>query len=66
MSPWKLDRADVEELIVSGAIQRLARADEGTRALIERAHQQIRSAGALLADDPVTAYVVAYDADDSV
>lgn len=62
MSPWKLGAADVEELISSGAIQRLAHADAGTHALIERAHQLIRSARSLLADDPVTAYVVAYDA----
>lgn len=61
MSPWALGSAKVEQLIASGSIQRLARADSGTQALIERAHQLIRSAESLAKDDPVTAYVVAYD-----
>lgn len=61
MSPWALGSAKVEPLIASGSIQRLERADAGTQALIDRAHQLIRSAESLAADDPVTAYVVAYD-----
>ena len=62
MIAWNQGKAIVDELIADGAIQRLVGADAGVGDLMDRARTMLRSAAALLASDPVTAYTVAYDA----
>lgn len=62
MSPWSPGAHVVQELIASGRLSRLQGADAGVEGLMTRAGQQLESARSLLASDPVTAYVVAYDA----
>jgi len=61
MSPWQRGAAEVDELIEGGDLRRVAGADVGTAALMDRAQQLIDSARGLLHSDPVTAYVLAYD-----
>jgi uncharacterized protein (UPF0332 family) len=52
LASWTVGRDDVEALIEGGDIT----------GLMERARQQLDSAAKLVDSDPVTAYVVAYDA----
>lgn len=62
MSAWSPGAEVVRDLIADGKISRLQGADAGVEGLMTRAGQQLTSARALLESDPVTAYVVAYDA----
>ena len=48
MSPWTTGRDEVEELIESGALQRVKGADQNTQALMVRADEQLVSAGLLV------------------
>lgn len=62
MNPWNQGSTELEDLLEAKDIERRPGADAGTHALIARAHQQIESARSLLQSDPVTAYVIVYDA----
>lgn len=62
LASWPVGQQDVEALIDSGDVTRLTGADAGRPRLMERARQQLESASKLTDSDPVTAYVVAYDA----
>ncbi|MCY7401457.1 MAG: hypothetical protein LH477_10975 [Nocardioides sp.] len=62
MSPWSPGVHVVRELIAEGKLSRLQGADAGVEGLMTRAGQQLASARSLLKSDPVTAYIVAYDA----
>ena len=62
MSPWTRGSDEVDALLAARHLKRVTGADVGTRALMERAQQLISSARSLVESDPVTAYVVAYDA----
>lgn len=62
MNAWQPGSSVIDELIDTQKITRLTGADAGVAGLMARAHQQLESAANLLASDPATAYVVAYDA----
>lgn len=62
MSPWSTGRDDVENLLAARKLTRLVGAHTGVEGHMSRARQQLESANMLLDRDPVTAYVVAYDA----
>lgn len=62
MSPWSTGRARIEDLLATQRLTRLVGADAGVAGHMSRARQQLESATLLLEHDPVTAYVVAYDA----
>ena len=62
MSPWSTGKDRVEDLIAAKKLTRLVGADAGVAGHMSRARQQLGSATLLLEQDPVTAYVVAYDA----
>ena len=62
MSPWTRGSDEVDALLAARHLKRVTGADVGTRALMKRAQQLITSARSLVESDPVTAYIVAYDA----
>lgn len=62
MSPWNRGRVEINGLIAAGDLERRHGADVGAAALMRRATQQLDSARAVVDVDPVTAFVVAYDA----
>lgn len=62
MNPWVPGASEIDHLIAQREIDRLRNAHTGVAGLMARARQQLSSAGALLESDPVTAYVIAYDA----
>lgn len=61
MSPWSTGKDRIEELIAAKKLTPLVGADAGVAGHMSRARQQLKSATLLLEQDPVTAYVVAYD-----
>lgn len=62
MTPWTRGRDQIDDLIAAQKVTRLDGASAGVNDHMSRANQQLRSARLLLEPDPVTAYVVAYDA----
>lgn len=62
MSPWSTGKDRIEDLLAAKKLTRLVGADAGVAGHMSRARQQLQSAALLLGQDPVTAYVVAYDA----
>lgn len=62
MSPWSTGKDKIEDFIAARKLTRLVGADAGVAGHMSRARQQLKSATLLLEQDPVTAYVVTYDA----
>ena len=62
MSPWTRGADEVDALLAVRHLKRVSGADVGTHPLMERAKQLIASARSLVERDPVTAFVIAYDA----
>src|SRR5680860_1856321 len=62
MTPWQKGVATIEELMDVGRLQRLTGVELNAIPLIERAEQQLKSAAELVHSDPLSAYILAYDA----
>ncbi|MDR1426597.1 MAG: hypothetical protein LBJ08_02405 [Bifidobacteriaceae bacterium] len=62
MAPWRRGEAQIEALIAQNAVAREPRASGETDALMDRSRKILASARTLIDTDPVTAYVIAYDA----
>lgn len=62
MNAWRRGTAEIERLLTSGDLERRPAVELGATDLLSRADQLLNSARALLASDPVTSYVIAYDA----
>jgi hypothetical protein len=62
VSRWEVGRAEVEDLLRSGSLQRVTPDREAARQLIQTAQQHLKSAGAVSDDDPEAAIALLYDA----
>ena len=62
MSPWQKGADVVEEFLEVRRLQRLTGVELNAEPLLDRAVQQLRSAAEILDNDPVSAYILAYDA----
>jgi hypothetical protein len=59
---WRKGEADVEELLRDGSLDRVHGAGADGAAWLERSRRILSSARDIAADDPESAYVLAYDA----
>jgi len=59
---WETGQEIVDQMISTEHVRRLNGADAGVPGLMERANSMLKSAEKLIPTDPVTAYMVAYDA----
>ncbi len=62
MARWARGEAEIEELIAAGQLELVTGAQADGSALLEQARKTAATAARLIADDPHSAYVLAYDA----
>lgn len=62
MSAWDKGHEIVDQLLDDRRLQRLTGLGLNVEPLMDRSEQQLRSAQEILAADPVSAYILAYDA----
>jgi len=62
MSRWPRGEAQIEQLIANKQLQRVIGGQANGAHLIEKASRTIETAGAIVEQDPDSAYVLAYDA----
>src|SRR5664279_1217228 len=62
MTPLEKGAATVDELMEVGRLRRLTGVELNVAPLMERAEQQLKSAAELVHSDPLSAYILAYDA----
>jgi hypothetical protein len=59
---WTIGEADVERLLHAGDLQQVAGAEAEGSAWIDKARRTLATARGIAADDPESAFVLAYDA----
>ena len=62
MSPWQKGSEVIAQLLEDRRLQRLTGVELNVEPSLARAEQQLHSAAEVLAADPVSAYILAYDA----
>ena len=62
MSRWPRGEAEIEQLIASKQLQRVAGGQANGEHLLERAARTVATASEIAPDDPDSAFVLAYDA----
>ena len=62
MSGWKTGEAEIQQLLADGHLQRVVGGKMNGEQLLLRAERTLSTASAIVATDPESAYVLAYDA----